>query len=294
MADDQRIDIGQGICLLGLEGIQTCPKRLDRVYRPFHELNVETARRIPLRTGHFLGEWVAQVVEIGDPLDRGNHLLQKLEAFRHQRRNPAVDTRQSPPGIPEALYETKAHGIGTRIKDDGDILCRTLDSDCDRSGNRIDYVDVLSFQVPCCGFHQIPVPVEIPHMQNKLPAFFQPQMLQPVPQAINGFQVPATQHDDSDLMDAGLLCPKGMRRGEQQAGGDHESPSPDDSHGVLHSIRTSEQLYTFAVAVERNTTTLGRELFNSATVRVGSIRAVRISPKRTLGGGADLAGGSDC
>src|SRR5882724_5864412 len=112
------------------------------------ELHLQLAGCVPRLLHAPLSDRIAGIVEHHDSAEPRDHLLQKLEALRRETRvKRAVDAREPPSTLPEALDKAKGDGITTGVEHNRDSLGSALDRERGRGAYRIDQVDFLPFEI---------------------------------------------------------------------------------------------------------------------------------------------------
>src|SRR6266481_4644370 len=202
------------------------------------ELHLQLAGCVPRGLRAPLCDEIVRIVKHHHPAEPRNHLLQNLQALRGEIRKPAVDARESPSGLPEALDEAQGDRITTGVEHNGHSLCSSLDRKRDRAAHRKDQVDLLSFEIRCRLLHHLQISFPIAHVENELFPLLEAQLRETFPEPVDGCQVRASLEDDSDAIDAGLLRLDGLRACEEAAG--HRAKErPPIHHWITSSARPS-------------------------------------------------------
>src|SRR2546425_8648168 len=102
------------------------------------ELHLQLAGCVPRLLHAPLSDGIVRIVEDHYPAEPRNHLLQKLEALRLETRTKrAVDAREPPARLPEALGEGEGNRISPGVEHNRDRLCSPLDRKRHRGADRI-------------------------------------------------------------------------------------------------------------------------------------------------------------
>src|SRR6266851_4077901 len=196
------------------------------------EFHLQPAGCVPRDLHAQLSREIGRVVKGHDPAEPWNHLLQELEALPREFRRPAEGARESPARLPEALDEAAGDWIITGVEHNGDSLGSPFDHERNPGTQRIDQVDVLPFEIPRCLLHHLQIAAAVAYLENELFSLRETHLCETIPQPVDGSQVRASLHDDSDAIDAGLLRFGGKRRGEETA-----SQAPQEGASVHKNSR---------------------------------------------------------
>src|SRR5439155_13260488 len=139
----------------------------------------------------------------------------EFETLRPEVRELAVDARESPSGLAEALDEADGHRIRPDVEHDRDALRRPLGGESDRGCERVDQVNLLLFETPRRRIHRRQIAFGVAHVEDELPSLPESQLPESVPQPVDDRVVRPSLEDDSYAIDARLLRLDGERRGEE-------------------------------------------------------------------------------